>query len=245
MKMDPLYMLELEFDIAALYRFLHTQGLSGREDDTELGYGLHAWLGAAFGDLAPKPWRLLMDDHRPPRILGYAPHDAGTLHQRISEFAEPSVLQVCPKPQLMIVDRAMPAWQKGRRLGFQLLVCPVGRKSRDGTEKDLFLVHADSQRDDAGLCREAVYCDWARQRFNDYSVTIDSMRLAGFRLVKQTRQTQSSNGKRVFRPIIRPQALLEGNLTIQDPDEFTRLLRHGVGRHRAFGYGMILLRPPS
>lgn len=76
--MKPLFMLELEFDVVALYRFLHTQGLSGREDDTELGYGVHAWLGAAFGDLAPKPWRLLMDKHRPPRILGYASHDGHT-----------------------------------------------------------------------------------------------------------------------------------------------------------------------
>ena len=243
--MKPLFMLELEFDVVALYRFLHTQGLSGREDDTELGYGVHAWLGAAFGDLAPKPWRLLMDKHRPPRILGYASHDVSALQQRVVEFAEPSVLQVCPEPQLMIASRSMPTWEKGRKLGFQTLVCPIGRKARSGIEKDLFLIHADSQSGDDGLSREEIYCDWAKQRFNDYSVTVDYMRLAGFRLVKQMRQTQSAKGERVLRQIVRPQALLEGELTIEDPNRFARLLRHGVGRHRAFGYGMILLRPPS
>jgi CRISPR system Cascade subunit CasE len=243
--MKPLFMLELEFDVVALYRFLHTQGLSGREDDTELGYGVHAWLGAAFGDLAPKPWRLLMDKHRPPRILGYASHDASALQQRVLEFAEPGVLRVCPEPQLMIASRAMPTWEKGRRLGFQTLVCPIGRKARSGIEKDLFLIHADSPSDYDGLSREQIYCDWAKRRFNNYSVTIDHMRLAGFRLVKQIRQTQSANGERVLRQIVRPQALLEGELTIEDPNRFARLLRHGVGRHRAFGYGMILLRPPS
>lgn len=243
--MKPLFMLELEFDVVALYRFLHTQGLSGREDDTELGYGVHAWLGAAFGDLAPKPWRLLMDKHRPPRILGYASHDASALQQRVVEFAEPSVLQVCPEPQLMIASRSMPTWEKGRKLGFQTLVCPIGRKARSGIEKDLFLIHADSQSGNDGLSREEIYCDWAKQRFNDYSVTVDYMRLAGFRLVKQIRQTQSAKGERVLRQIVRPQALLEGELTIEDPNRFARLLRHGVGRHRAFGYGMILLRPPS
>ncbi|MGI6035537.1 MAG: type I-E CRISPR-associated protein Cas6/Cse3/CasE [Limnochordia bacterium] len=243
--MKPLFMLELELDVVALYRFLHTQGLSGREDDTELGYGVHAWLSAAFGELAPKPWRLLMDNNRPPRILGYAPHDAGALQQRIVEFSDPSVLQACPEPQLMIASRAMPTWQKGRRLGFQTLVCPIGRKARSGIEKDLFLIHADSQGNDSELCRETIYCDWAKKRFNDYSVAVDSIRLAGFRLVKQMRQTQSSNGKRVLRRIVRPQALLEGRITIGDPNEFTRFLRRGVGRHRAFGYGMILLRPPS
>lgn len=243
--MKPLFMLELEFDVVALYRFLHTQGLSGREDDTELGYGVHAWLGAAFGDLAPKPWRLLMDKHRPPRILGYASHDASALQQRVVEFAEPSVLQVCPEPQLMIASRSMPTWEKGRKLGFQTLVCPIGRKARSRIEKDLFLIHADSQSGDDGLSREEIYCDWAKQRFNDYSVTVDYMRLAGFRLVKQMRQTQSAKGERVLRQIVRPQAVLEGELTIEDPNRFARLLRHGVGRHRAFGYGMILLRPPS
>jgi CRISPR system Cascade subunit CasE len=243
--MKPLFMLELEFDVVALYRFLHTQGLSGREDDTELGYGVHAWLGAAFGDLAPKPWRLLMDKHRPPRILGYASHDASALQQRVVEFAEPSVLQVCPEPQLMIASRSMPTWEKGRKLGFQTLVCPIGRKARSRIEKDLFLIHADSQSCDDGLSREEIYCDWAKQRFNDYSVTVDYMRLAGFRLVKQMRQTQSAKGERVLRQIVRPQAVLEGELTIEDPNRFARLLRHGVGRHRAFGYGMILLRPPS
>mgnify|MGYP003788654241 CR=1 FL=1 len=244
-EMNPLHMLELEFDTVGLYRFLHTQGLSGKADDVALGYGLHAWLGAAFGDLAPRPWRLLMDERRPPRILGYAPHDASALQQRMAEFAEPSVLQVCPEPQMMIASRAMPAWQKGRRLGFQVLVCPTARKARSGVEKDLFLVHADSQDNDAGVSRVTVYCDWAKERFSHYSVTIDSMRLAGFRLVSQMRQTQSSNGKRILHEIVRPQALLVGDLTIQDPNEFTRLLKHGVGRHRAFGYGMVLLRPPS
>jgi CRISPR system Cascade subunit CasE len=241
--MNQLFMIELEFDTLALYRFLHTRGLSGIEDDTELGYGLHAWLKAAFGDLAPKPWRLLMDKHRPPRILGYASHGADVLQQRIVEFADPSVLRVCPEPQLMIADRIMPIFRKGRRVGFQTLVCPVGRKARSGIEKDLFLIHADSHGE--GLCRETVYCNWVEEKLGDYSVIVDSIRLEGFRLVRQMRQTQSSNGKRRRRQIVRPQALLEGELIVQDSTEFIHLLARGIGRHRAFGYGMILLRPPS
>ena len=243
--MNPLFMIELEIDMMALHRFLKIQAFLGREDDTVLGYGLHAWLCAAFGELAPKPWRLLVDKHRPPRILGYAPHGAHILQQRIIEFAEPTVLRVCPEPWLMIASREMPVWQEGRRLGFQTLVCPVGRKARSGIEKDLFLIRADSENSDTELSRETVYCNWAQEKFNDFSVAVDLMRLVGFRLVKQMRQTQSSNGKRRQHQIVRPQALLEGELTVQDPGEFTRFLAHGVGRHRTFGYGMVLLRPPS
>lgn len=243
--MNPLYMLELQFDAVALERFLHTHGLRASEDDATLSYGIHAWLGAAFGDVAPKPWRLLMDAHRPPRLLGYGACDAEALRQRITEFAEPCVLRVCPEPQSMIDSRAMPTWREGRRLGFQLLVCPTGRKAASGIEKDLFLICADGHEGDDGLSREKIYCDWAKQKLSDHSVTVESMRLAGFRLVKQGRQTQPSDGRRLLRTVTRPHVLLEGDLTVGDPDEFTRLLRHGVGRHRAFGYGMILLRPRS
>ncbi len=243
--MKPLFMIELKFDVVALYRFMHTQGLFRSEDDAELGYEIHAWLGAAFAEMAPKPWRLLMDKHRPPRILAYAPHAANTFQQRMIEFAEPSVFQVCPEPQLMISSRMIPEWEKERKLGFQTLVCPVGRKARSGIEKDLFLIHADNQDDTHKLNRETIYCEWAKQRFNNYSVVVDSIRLAGFRLVKQRRQTQTSQGKRLFHLIVRPQALLEGEITIKDPQKFTLLLRHGIGRHRSFGFGMILLRPTS
>ena len=40
-----------------------------------------------------------------------------------------------------------------------------------------------------------------------------------------------------------PDAVMRGNITVTDSDAFTRLLSHGIGRHRAYGYGMLLLRP--
>lgn len=243
--MKPLFMLELEFNSPALYRFLHIQGFWPKDDDTELSYGIHAWLGAAFGELAPKPWRLLAGKQRPPRVLGYVPHSADALQQRLVEFVEPSVLQVCPEPMKMISSREMPRWQKGRRLGFQTLICPVGRKAGSGLEKDLFLIHADSQDKNVELSREEIYCNWARQQFHNYLATVDSIQMTGFRLISQKRQTQSSRGKRNLHRIVRPHVILEGEITVGEPDEFTRLLGHGLGRHRAFGYGMILLRPPS
>ena len=38
---------------------------------------------------------------------------------------------------------------------------------------------------------------------------------------------------------------MRGVLTITDPDAFAQLLARGVGRHRSYGYGMLLLRPPG
>ena len=42
-----------------------------------------------------------------------------------------------------------------------------------------------------------------------------------------------------------PDATLHGVLTVQDPVTFGRLIRNGIGRHKAYGYGMLLLRPPG
>jgi CRISPR system Cascade subunit CasE len=36
---------------------------------------------------------------------------------------------------------------------------------------------------------------------------------------------------------------MEGTIEILDSAAFVRLLARGVGRHAAFGYGMLLLRP--
>lgn len=61
--------------------------------------------------------------------------------------------------------------------------------------------------------------------------------------MRQLRRTQGK-ARRPARPL-RPWALLHGTLEVRDPAAFMALLARGVGRHRAFGYGMVLLRPPG
>jgi CRISPR system Cascade subunit CasE len=41
----------------------------------------------------------------------------------------------------------------------------------------------------------------------------------------------------------RPDAILVGTLRVSDEGGFRSLLRRGVGRHRAFGFGMLRIRP--
>lgn len=210
--------------------------------DDDLGYGIHAWLAAAFGDMAPRPWRLFHGRGRPPRVLGYARHDATELRKRIQEFADPSVSAVCPRDG--IASRLMPNWREGWRLAFEVQACPVGRKSGSGLEKDIFLIRADHEY--GPLDRETVYCQWIRgQLERDEALTVGTVRVAGFRMVRVTRQSQGAPGERKGKSLIRPQVLFRGDLTIRNPDAFNTVLARGVGRHRAFGYGMILLRPAS
>jgi CRISPR system Cascade subunit CasE len=56
------------------------------------------------------------------------------------------------------------------------------------------------------------------------------------------RRTQGPN--RRARPGLRkPDVTFRGMLEVVEPGAFEALLRRGVGRHRAFGFGMLLLRP--
>ena len=239
--MKPLYMIEMSLDPIALHKFLHLQGFARRPEDIDFGYGIHAWLGAAFGLLAPKPWRLFMDRRRPPRLLGYASHDADELREYMAAFADPVAARVCGVSG-DIASKAMPFIGAGRSLGFEVLCCPVGRKTGSGIEKDIFLIAADNTETDE-LDRSSVYCKWILERLEQRGVSVSSVELSGFKHVRQMRQTNRVDGRRRVRYLIRPHAEFRGILTVTDPEGFRELLMTGVGRHRAFGYGMILLRP--
>lgn len=241
--MNRLYMLELRPDPLALLRFLRGQGLAATAQDDDFGYAVHAWLRAAFDSLAPQPWRLFADRRRTLRVLGYGAHDAGDLRQRLAEFADPQTFAVCPLPEDLILGKPMPAWPRGRRLGFELQCCPVGRTADHGTEKDLFLLRADSA-ESGQLSREAVYCAWATEHLQlSRACTVTEARMTGFRLVRQQRRPEAPDGQRASAHLVRPQVLVQGELTVGDPEAFAQLLASGIGRHKAFGYGMLLLRP--
>lgn len=242
----PLYMLELQPDPGALLRFAHSQGLN-RSTDEDLGYAVHAWLAAMFGELAPKPFRLLQDRRlrQPPRLLGYVGASGTQLAEHAAAFAPPLATAACDLGQLDQI-KAMPAhWRPGRRLGFEVLACPVSR--RDDKEKDVFLRRVDVHPPGSpALRRDEVYRDWLQKQLGAAAL-VEDMRLDGFRLVHVLRRGQREKGadKRTAPRISRPHALLCGTLSVGDSSGFQALLRRGIGRHRAFGYGMLLLKPAT
>ena len=244
LSMDPmtLYMHQMTLDERAFMAFASEQGLDSARDELDLGYLGHAWLRAAFGELAPKPWRLLMERgaRRPPRILCYSEHPQEALKAHMRRYATPGVEAVCPPER--IVGKALPkAWPAGRPYGFEVLCCPIGRKSRDGSEKDLFLMAADHEPE-ARLDRGGIYARWLGEQFGRVDgVEMRRAAMEGFRLSKVLRKTQDSSRHRARR--VRPHALMRGTFIAQDPAAVPKLLHRGVGRHRAFGFGMILLRP--
>lgn len=255
---DPLHMLRAAPDRPRLAMWAAGQHLLGR--DGELGYALHAALRAAFGELAPAPFRLY---ERRPRHRGeperddsvlyaYSQYPAPALKEHARALADPMLWEALDLDRLG--GKPMPtAFSAGQRLGFEVRVRPVRRRERpDGTfERDVFLIACDRVPAEAAVARAEVYAAWLDERLLAGGARIRCdmaddrerlrCRLDAFRRARVARRDKA----RQLRWVEGPDAILSGVLEVTDPERFAVLLARGVGRHRAFGYGMLLLRPPG
>ena len=232
--MNGLQLLRLQIDRPALMSFAQSQGLL-RYDDEDHGYTLHAWLAAMFGRHAPRPFRLLE-----PRgeLLGYSKVDAATLIESAQAFATPQAW-VTLVPGSLITKPMPENWRPGQRLQIDVLVCPVSRKN--GSEKDIYLRTLDRLGEAAPL-RAEVYIDWFRRQWAN-AVTFERVELSGVARRRLMRRGRTEGEGRRPRGIERPQALFRAIVRLDDAAAFGRLLARGIGRHRAFGFGMVLLSP--
>ncbi len=238
----PLHMVQLVLDGRDLERSAQRQRLPRDHEDT--GYLLHGHLSALFGDLLPQPFH----GHylrRDVEVLGYCHSDRDTLWQRAQEFAEPMVLGSVQR----LASKAMPTvWAPGRRLDFDVRVCPVVRLSsavggyHAGSEVDAF--QAARMRGDQASSKAEVYRGWLDRRLDGAAqlLDFDIQRLRNTRLVRRNRHKEP-DGRRKSPRLHKPDAWLRGTLEVADADAFGRLLARGIGRHRAFGFGMLRLRP--
>jgi CRISPR system Cascade subunit CasE len=96
---------------------------------------------------------------------------------------------------------------------------------------------------DALLSREAVYSDWLKRQFQAtaelYEVGMTEFKLSAV-LRRGAVQTE---GSRLKHPVQGPDAVFTGVLQVRDSKAFAALVARGIGRHRAFGFGMLLLKP--
>lgn len=249
-----LHLVHVQLDLPRLMRRAHSRGQALEDLDT--GYLLHAWLGETFGPDALRPFvvehgpgSLRNNESADLRLLAWSDRGAERLRADAQVFASPDAHGVCRWDEL--ASKELPGeWASGRRLGFAVRVCPTvrtrtpppGRREKKSYERDAFLAELPSLPEDrSGRTREQVYRDWLRIRMErDGVVRVSEVRLDGFRRRRLHRRTQGENRK--GRSVDLPEAWMAGELEIADPARFTEWLRAGVGRHRAFGFGMVLLR---
>jgi CRISPR system Cascade subunit CasE len=230
--------------------------LVGRGGD--LGYALHAALRAAFGEGSPNPF-VLHADCEPPQILGYVADDPETVrtHAALPPIAEADL--VGPLGLSGIEARALPAvWQPGRTLDFEVRARPVIRtrpQGREGPtrERDIFLgTIATTPAPSASIAnqswprREQVYLEWlARELRRGGAAEIEAACMVAFKRTRILNRPVGRDGRRRQSETEGPDAVLRGRLRIEDGTDFAELLARGIGRHRAFGFGMVLLAPPG
>lgn len=239
-----LYIVEIPLSLSALNRWAGQRNIGrGLFDE---GLALHHLLGEVFGPAVLQPFRLLVAPRaRNGTLHAYSDNPAEDLRTTAAPSLGPSENEVLPLSAMRSLERPETTWKEGMRLGFDIKVRPVVRlasaiEGKDGqfpkgSEMDAFL--AETLRKDRARPREDVYLDWLSARLAPTAeLERTSSRLHLFRRVRSLRGGRSIEG---------PEAVFHGTLTVRDPKGFAQLLARGVGRHRSYGYGMLLLRPPQ
>jgi len=244
---DALYMIELNFNLEKLIRFARNNGIMDKRDE-DFGYCAHAWLSSAFGKLAPKPFRFFNTSRRGRRMGSgarmyiYTTNSPKGLKKHARTYAAPSTISAVDINDLDNAKKMPEKWEKGQRVGFEALVLPVTRK--DNKEKDIFLRRLEAENDDDNpVTREKAYIQWLEKQLLG-AAKLGNSRLESYRLTNILRRSRANGSKKSnLLSVRRPQALIKGELRVLEGERFSKLLARGVGRHRAFGYGMFLLKP--
>ena len=237
--MSGLHIVSLPIQIGNLRRWA-----AGRAMGLDEGKALHHLLTESFGKAALQPFRLLV---APRSIQGtlyaYSNENGSELERRAREFGLPDALSVYDLAKL--ATKSMPTdWMEGRRLAFDVRTRPVRRLHcaagvfQKGAEVDAFLLEAirrypDGPPEDGGVNREEVYREWLAERLKT------AAELSQVRIHRLKRSTVN----RSRRKLSGPEVTFQGELIVTNTNAFSKRLASGVGRHTAYGYGMLLLRP--
>ncbi len=255
----PLTMIQMPICGRRLFAFARDQGLR----DADPGYVVHALLAALFGTDAPQPFALPPDcegfgrgDPAPLSVLAYSRHPIEALREKAQALALPSLYQAIHWDGAG--GKPMPAlFPQGLTLGFEVRACPVVRIGRGnghlapGSEVDAVVaahLAAEKGRRPVPESREAVYRAWLTDRLAEQGATVPrDVQVVAMRLTRLFRRgahpRPEDGGARPKARPQRPDVRFRGRLEVADAQAFGQWLARGVGRHRAFGFGMVLLRP--
>lgn len=239
------HLLRFDPEMVLASRWMAAEGLTSKAGADD-GYGWHALLCATFGRAnAPKPFRIVSRRNRPAQLLAYSPLASAELIARAADFADPKAYAALGVDQL--ASKRMPAFSRGRRLGFSFLARPVVRTDRDGDRTKVREIDAYAHARDGGDSRDraTIYLDWARDRLSASGAEVEALRIDGLESVKVMRRGAVAEGGRPLNMIAGHAVAIVGALRVADEAGFAGAIARGIGRHRAFGFGMLLLAPPE
>ena len=264
-------MVRLNIDMRRLAYWGIRERLIKRDGD--IGYALHAALKEAFADYSPQPFRLFdlseektsytdysqqstrlpdMAEKRAAYLLGYSDWDREDIvasTQKRGNFFTTDVFDLQG-----IAAKPMPAqWGAGTRYEFEVRIRPTVRTKLNANttrshEQDVYRHYREQLGDAPAKGRSEVYIEWLHRQFEQLGgarLTHDSLsRQPSARMVRfRISPTSFRDNSRKLKMYRGPDAIIKGVLEISDEQKFHSMLRRGIGRSRAFGFGMLLLKP--
>lgn len=244
---EGLFMARIPFRGARLFEFARRRGLKTWELDQ--GYAVHCALRELFGDDAPQPFALEPTTGPIQPVLGYGPADRERLRDAAQLKADPWLWEHLVDWEHLAAKPMPFAWRVGQALDFTVRATPIARAAKDhahhkkGAEVDVFLLACRAKPGET-IEREMTYREWFVEQLKRHGgASVDRLKIESFQIDKLSRRHHAEDQRRTIDG--RPDVTFAGTLTVTDPPAFRALLARGIGRHRAFGFGMLLLRPPS
>jgi len=232
--------------MALLGRWAIQRGYLPRTADP--GYALHAALKATLGDNAPQPFALRRFRGRRDELLGYVRASPSTV---LAAAQLPPVTDRDAAEALAVVDmqaRAMPTdWSAGMRFAFELRTRPVVRSrahGRAGRSHEVDAAAWAATAHEEPISKDKVYTGWLAARLVNRGIRLINAEITALRHCR-TLHRPVVDGERRNKLSEGPDVLFRGTLEVEDPSAFADGVAHGVGRHRAFGFGCLLLAPPG
>ena len=259
--MTDLSFLRLHPDMARLSRWARRSGL--RQAAADPGYAVHAATRAALGDLAPKPFALRQRAGAT-ELVGYVAASTEHLARACALDAhDPEAAAALGLHEG--VAKPMPTdWRASERFSFEVRAAPIVR-SRAAAPGRYVEIDAAFHPDYASPCgdRATAYGAWLHAQLGRHGgAELVTHETVTFQLADMVRRTQAAgrhspvadnakeregngNGNRHSRHGLLPDLTVRGELRVIDGPAFASLLARGLGRHRSFGFGCLLLAPPG
>ena len=231
--MSNIYLMKAEIDLRNMARW------AAEEKHSDPDRTAHCLLIESFGpESTPKPFviKTNLEDGTPMgTLLAYTQQSAAQLqegaekHQKLAHAAvlDPETIKTVP---------VLSQWTEGQSLRFEIRVRPTKRSSNrnggNGNEQDFFLMSP------GGSSREEVYCQWlAAQARRHGALLAEPENMTVTRMALRKVRRQNNSGLHTA-----PDVTITGTARVANPDLMESAIAKGLGRHKGYGYGMLLLR---
>ena len=251
--LTTLTLVRLRPDMVRLVRWASVSG--PRNASADVGYTLHAATRATLGSLAPKPF-VLRQRADGVELVGYTVARPEDLARACALDAhDPEAASALRLEEL--VAKAMPVdWRAGETFSFEVRVAPVVRSRSElpGSYVEVDAAFHSEYMQTPGD-RVAAYGAWIKAQLGrEGAAELLSNETINFQLTDMVRRTHSSAGGeahesgatgRQGRRGLLPDLTVRGALKVANGPAFAKLVARGLGRHRAFGFGCLLLTRPA